>query len=144
MRTRRIVLSLVSLVAVLAAFMISLPAHAAADCGGGWVDGAGTTNQYIGCQGEDTNQSGSQYFGDCYGQCGRGCSWYNCGSGGCCQTHDYYTRTQGLWSGAAMSYFPCAIVQWGGCVTGRGSRAAGAWIYSKTLGAWGQSGSMVN
>jgi hypothetical protein len=142
---RTCVLATISLLAAAAAtFSGESPAFAAGDCGGGWVDGAGSSDQYIGCRGEDTSLSGTQNFGNCYGQCGAGCSWYNCGSGGCCQTHDYYTRTQSIWSGSAMSYFPCALVQWGGCVTGRGWSYVSSWVYSKTLGAWGSTGRRVN
>lgn len=113
----------------------SRSARAAGDCGGGWVDDY-SGEQDIGCSHEDANYSGSGFYGDCYGECGQGCSWYNCGSGGCCETHDYYTRTYGLWSSQAMSAFPCAIVQWGGCVTGRGVEAAGQYVYSKLTGAY--------
>jgi hypothetical protein len=135
MKFRRGFTVLSSIFALAAVFYWMPSAHAAGDCGGGWVDDY-TNEQDIGCTSEDTAYSGSQNFGDCYGQCGQGCSWYNCGSGGCCQTHDYYTRTQGLWSSAAMSVFPCAITQWGGCVTGRGKDYVNQYVVSKVTGAW--------
>lgn len=125
--------------AILALAFFTPDAYAAGDCGGGWVDGAGTSGQSAGCASEDTHLSGTGNGGECYGACGRGCSWYNCGGGGACETHDYYTRTQGLWSWAAMSRFPAAIVQWGGCITGRGTQAASANEYSKTTGASGSA-----
>lgn len=133
-----------ALLALVALTFVSPRVDAAGDCGGGWVDGAGTYYQNAGCAMEDTYLSQSYNGGECYGQCGKGCSWYNCGSGGACQTHDYYTRTEGLWSWNAMKNFPAAIVQWGACVTGRGY----AWLtgseYSKTTGASGNANPRVN
>src|SRR5574342_72145 len=105
-------ISVASALAIAVSLGASRPALAAGDCGGGWVDNVSSNQENIGCAGEDSNLSGSQNFGNCYGQCGKACSWYNCGGGGCCQTHDYYTRTQGMWSGAATSYFPSGVVPW--------------------------------
>jgi hypothetical protein len=136
--------ALLILIAGLALMLEAPQATAAGDCGGGWVDGAGGYNQSVGCAQEDTHLSGTYSGGECYGQCGRGCSWYNCGSGGACQNHDYYTRTQGLWSGAALSWFPSAIVQWGACVTGRGYQYLTGNEYSKTTGASGGANPRVN
>jgi hypothetical protein len=137
--------SLFALFAICAlTFVAPTRADAAGDCGGGWVDGAGQYYQNAGCASEDTHLSGTGSGGECYGQCGRGCSWYNCGSGGACQDHDYYTRTQGLWSWAAMSRFPKAIAQWGSCVTGRGYQWLTGNEYSKTTGASGDAYPRVN
>jgi hypothetical protein len=134
-----------ALVAALTLMFVATPqAMAAGDCGGGWVDGAGGYYQNAGCASEDTHLSGTGNFGDCYGQCGRGCSWYRCGSGGACETHDYYTRTRGLWSWDAMSRFPAAIVQWGSCITGRGYQWLTGSEYSKTTGRSGGANPRVN
>jgi len=119
-------------------------ALAAGDCGGGWVDGAGTSTNSIGCTAEDTGYSGSGFYGDCYGQCGYGCSWYNCGSGGACQDHDYKTRTYGLWSSAALSVFPSAIAQWGSCEINKGISSISTTIHSKSTGANGNQNKRVN
>jgi hypothetical protein len=132
--------SLSSVFTLLALFALTLFAPTRADaegaCGGGWVDGAGYTNQSVGCASEDSHLSGvGAYYGECYGQCGKGCSWYNCGSGGACQNHDYYTRTQGFWSGAALGSFGAAIVQWGKCIAGKGAQYITGNEYSKWTGA---------
>ena len=138
MTNRSIFGSLLAFMTVAAlCFVAPEQAYAAGDCGGGWVDGVGTSNQSGGCAEEDTHLSGTGRTSECYGQCGKGCSWYNCGSGGACETHDYYTRTQGMFSWAALSRFPAAIVQWGSCVTGRGSQGASANVKSKTTGYTG-------
>lgn len=144
MTNRSIYASLFSISALFVLTMFTPTASAGGDCGGGWVDGAGSYYQNAGCAMEDTSLSGTGSFGSCYGQCGKGCSWYNCGSGGACQTHDYYTRTSGLWSWAAMSRFPAAIAQWGSCVTGRGYQWATGSEYSKTTGASGTTNPRVN
>ena len=122
----------------LALVLFTPSVYAAGDCGGAWVDGAGTSYQQPGCSSEDTYLSGTGYTaGDCYGACGKGCSWYNCGGGGACQTHDYYTRVNGLWSSAAMSKFPAAIVQWGKCIAGKGYQYLSGTERSKSTGAQG-------
>lgn len=132
------------LAALTLTFAVTPQAIAAGDCGGNWVDGAGGYYQNAGCAEEDTHLSGTYSGGECYGQCGRGCSWYNCGSGGACQTHDYYTRTEGLWSWNAIKNFPAAIAQWGACVTGRGYQYLTGSEYSKTTGASGNAYPRVN
>lgn len=143
MTTRSALIHISATLTVLALVLFAPNAYAAGDCGGNWVDGAGTSSQNVGCASEDDYLSGSQYYGDCYGACGRGCSWYNCGSGGSCQTHDYYTRRDGLWSGNAMSYFPAAISQWGRCVAGKGAQWLTGWMRSKWTGASGNANPRV-
>src|SRR5262245_26420088 len=66
----------------------------------------------IGSSGSHTAEdySGGSTSNNCYGACGPGCS-FNCGSGGACQTHDYYTRTEGILSWDAISNFPPALEQ---------------------------------
>jgi hypothetical protein len=88
-----------------------------------------TTSQYIGSSGED-----STYTTGCYGKCGRGCSWYSCGYTSNCQTHDYYTRSHGLFSSKAMDTFAPAIRDWGACVY-NGTKIAYKKVVSKVTNA---------
>ena len=135
--------SLLSVLSLVTVMQLSGSAWAAGDCGN-WVDGAGTSNQSIGCTGEDTGYSSSGFYGDCYGACGYGCSWDNCGSGGAWPDPRLRTRTYGLWSGQALSVFPKAIVQWGSCIAGKGINYVGASIHSKSTGSNGSSSDRTN
>ena len=74
---------------------------------------AGEQCQEIGPRLEDDQEA---LYTDCYGACGPGCSAINCGSGGACETHDYYTRVDGMFSLEAMAVFPDALIQWGACI----------------------------
>jgi hypothetical protein len=74
----------------------------------------------------------------CYGACGPGCN-FNCSSGGACLTHDYNTRKYGILSSQALSVFPPALVQWGGCEVGRAVQSVGTNVFSRFTGylEWG-------
>jgi hypothetical protein len=95
-----------------------------------------SSSQDIGTYGED-----SSYTTDCYGKCGRGCAWYSCGYTSNCQTHDYYTRTYGLFSSQALSTFAPAIRDWGACLY-NGTKSQTKSIYSKVTG-WAKSLSSI-
>jgi hypothetical protein len=92
---------------------------------------------------DEGDQFRNQFSGNCYGACGPGCTT-NCGSGGACQTHDYYTRRDGMFSSSAMSAFPPAAVQWGKCVMAAGGTAASGWIKSSWSGIKKAASSVVN
>src|SRR5215475_1656929 len=72
--------------------------------------GSWSSNQCANAINDDSDYYAGAYNSDCYGACGPGCS-YNCSSGGACLTHDYYTRTYGMFSSQAMSAFPAALAQ---------------------------------
>jgi hypothetical protein len=74
--------------------------------------------------------SGLSTANNCYGACGPGCN-YNCSSGGPCTTHDYYTRTYGMFSSQALGAFPPALVKWGGCEVGRAVQSVGTNVFSR-------------
>ncbi len=59
------------------------------------------------------------YSTGCYGDCGYDCAWWRCGHTSACVTHDYYTRTYGMFSSAAMNALGPALVDWGSCWYGR-------------------------
>ena len=84
----------------------------------------------IGSKGEN-----SSYYTGCYGDCGADCAWYRCGHTSACVTHDYNTRTYGLWSSQAMNTFAPAIRDWGACITGRGKEWVSENVVSKVTGA---------
>lgn len=95
-----------------------------------------SSSQKIGSYGEDSSSTG-----DCYGKCGRGCSFYSCGYTSNCQTHDYYTRTYGLFSSQALSTFAPAIRDWGSCLY-NGTKSQTKSIISKVTG-YGKSLSKI-
>jgi hypothetical protein len=84
---------------------------------------AGSTTYKAECMGSysvhtSEDPAGLSTSGNCYGACGPGCN-FNCGSGGACTTHDYYTRTYGILSSQALNAFPPALGKWAGCETAR-------------------------
>ena len=114
-----------TIVVLLSMFLVAGPAHA------DWVDDtAGSGDERIGSYGEN-----SSYYTGCYGECGRDCAWYRCGKTSACTTHDYNTRTYGLWSSQAMGTFAPAIRDWGACITGRGTEWVQDKVISKVTGA---------
>lgn len=112
---------------VVGAFVVTL---ATADAKGAAVESNGPSGQSI-AQMED--QSTMSLSGNCYGTCGVGCSM-TCGTGGACQTHDYYVRSYGLYSSPALSAYPAAAVQWGSCMMGRAKVSASTSITSRYYG----------
>jgi hypothetical protein len=118
-----VIYRIVALVAALAFVVAFAPAANAA-----FVDEY-SSSQYIGSAGEDASNTSS-----CYGKCGRGCAWYSCGYTSNCQTHDYYTRTHGLFSSQALNAFAPAVRDWGACVY-RGTKSQTKKVVSKVTGA---------
>ena len=108
------------------------------DVAAGAVNNCGTNCQDIGVRAEDSSSSTT-----CYGACGYGCS-YNCSSGGACTTHDYNARTYGLFSSQSLSTFAPAALQWGRCMTGRGTSYVSSYIKSQATTAERSSGSKVS
>lgn len=92
-----------------------------------------TTDQCDNQINDDSNSYVGQFSSNCYGACGPGCS-YNCGSGGDCLTHDYWTRAKGMWSAEALSKFPAAAAQWGACVMATGYYYASGYLKSAWSG----------
>jgi len=130
-RSSRSVAGLLALVLTLSFAMIatrSTPAQA------GDVDSCGGDCQAIGYRIEE-NDWETGFWGECYGACGPGCSSYNCGGGGACETHDFYMRKHGLWSWQQFATFPAALVQWGACRTWRAIEWVGQNIVSKVTSA---------
>ena len=130
---------------LLATSFIAIPsAHA----GGmyGYNCGSSSTwssNQCANAINDDSNNYAGAYSSSCYGACGPGCS-YNCGGGGACQTHDYYTRTYGMFSSQAMSAFPSALAQWGRCEMGAGTSYVSGALKSAWSGLSSAASSVVS
>lgn len=70
----------------------------------------------------------------CYGDCGYGCAWWRCGHTSACESHDYYTRTYGMFSSGAMSRLGAALVDWGSCWYGRAKQSVSDTIRSGWTG----------
>jgi hypothetical protein len=102
-----------------------------------------SANQCANAINDDSNNYAGKFSTDCYGACGPGCS-YNCSSGGACTTHDYYTRTYGMFSSQAMSAFPAALAQWGRCEMGAGATAASGALKSAWSGLSSAASSVVS
>ena len=102
-----------------------------------------SSNQCANAINDDSNNYIGAYSSDCYGACGPGCS-YNCGGGGSCLTHDYYTRTYGMFSSQAMSAFPAALAQWGRCEMSAGASAVSGALKSAWSGLTSAASSVVS
>jgi hypothetical protein len=102
-----------------------------------------SANQCANAINDDSDNYAGAYNTDCYGACGPGCS-YNCGSGGACLTHDYYTRTYGMFSSQAMNAFPPALAQWGRCEMSAGAASVGGYVQSAWSGISGWASSVVS
>ena len=129
-------------------FIATILLASSAQAGGmyGYSCGAASSwssNQCANQINDDSNSYGGQYSSNCYGACGPGCS-YNCGGGGACLTHDYYTRTYGMFSSQAMSAFPAALAQWGSCEMGSGLSYVGGALKSAWSGLSSAASSVVS
>jgi hypothetical protein len=92
---------------------------------------------------DDSDNYAGKYNSDCYGACGPGCN-LNCGSGGACLTHDYDTRTYGMFSSTALKSFPAAAAQWGRCVMSAGASSASGTMKSAWSGIKRTASSVVS
>jgi hypothetical protein len=117
-----------------------------------YVTTSGGTTYAAECIGNYTQHTSEDYSGlpnptgcssdtpacACYGACGPGCN-FTCSSGGACLTHDYNTRKYGILSSQALSVFPPALIQWGGCEVGRAVQSVGTNVFSRFTGyvEWG-------
>lgn len=129
---------------LLAIAFFAAPAHAAGQYGYNCSSATQwSSNQCANAINDDSNNYIGAYSTDCYGACGPGCS-YNCGGGGACLTHDYYTRTYGMFSSQAMSAFPAALAQWGSCEMGAGVTAVSGALKSAWSGLSSAASSVVS
>jgi len=133
---------------VLSLLATSFIASPSAHAGGmyGYNCGSASTwssNQCANAINDDSDNYAGAYSSSCYGACGPGCS-YNCGGGGACQTHDYYTRTYGMFSSQAMSAFPSALAQWGRCEMGAGTSYVSGALKSAWSGLSSAASSVVS
>jgi hypothetical protein len=141
MKTRA---ALTALSLLTASFLMIPSAHAGGQYGYNCSSASTwSSNQCANAINDDSNNYIGAYSGSCYGACGPGCS-YNCGGGGACLTHDYYTRTYGMFSSQAMSAFPAALAQWGSCEMGSGLSYVGGALKSAWSGLTSAASSVVS